>query len=203
MAPATAAQSSSRFQQRPRQPRVATARSAAAREAYGLTTSSAQSPSKATPRTLKPMSGATDLYGMCDARSAVSPLTGSRLSSSQALATASICGILNPRCWSRWLSGASMGRTPGNFWIEHCCFFCTAQQKSLDRAFLTMWSGGGSRMRFRAERCASLLRSGRTLTPTPLPEGEGLSVEALPAPRYSSTLKLKPFSPREKVAAAG
>ncbi len=35
-------------------------------------------------------------------------------------------------------------------------------------------AGGGSRMRVRAERCASLLRSARTLTPTPLPEGEGL-----------------------------
>jgi len=31
-------------------------------------------------------------------------------------------------------------------------------------------------MRVRAERCASLARSARTLTPTPLPRGEGLSV---------------------------
>ncbi len=31
-------------------------------------------------------------------------------------------------------------------------------------------------MRVRAERCASLFRSARTLTPTPLPEGEGLYV---------------------------
>jgi len=35
--------------------------------------------------------------------------------------------------------------------------------------------GGGSRMRVRAERCTSLLRSARTLTPTPLPEGEGIT----------------------------
>ena len=35
-------------------------------------------------------------------------------------------------------------------------------------------------MRVRPERCISLLRSARTLTPTPLPEGDGLSVEAFP-----------------------
>ena len=40
--------------------------------------------------------------------------------------------------------------------------------------------GGGSRMRVRAERCASLLRFARTLTPTPLPRGEGLNVAAFP-----------------------
>jgi len=40
--------------------------------------------------------------------------------------------------------------------------------------------GGGSRMRVRAKRCASLLRSARTLTPTPLPGGEGLRVAARP-----------------------
>ncbi|SFF49438.1 hypothetical protein SAMN02799615_03831 [Dyella marensis] len=62
--------------------------------------------------------------------------------------------------------------------------------------------GGGGRMRVRAERCASLFRSARTLTPTPLPEREGLYV-ALRTDGYSSASKMEPFSLREKVAAAG
>ena len=40
-------------------------------------------------------------------------------------------------------------------------------------AALRSEEGGGSRMRVRAEQCTSLLRSARTLTPTPLPAGEG------------------------------
>jgi len=47
-------------------------------------------------------------------------------------------------------------------------------------------------MRVRAERCTSLLRSARTLTPTPLPMGEGLSIPTtflnlqseIPLPQY-------------------
>jgi len=59
-------------------------------------------------------------------------------------------------------------------------------------------------MRVRAERCASLLRSARTLTPTPLPEGEGFYVVARTnAETLSSIFKVEPFSLREKVAAAG
>src|SRR5262245_1817842 len=41
-------------------------------------------------------------------------------------------------------------------------------------AALRSEEGGGSRMRVRPERDTSFLRSARTLTPTPLPEGEGL-----------------------------
>src|ERR1051325_4688269 len=47
------------------------------------------------------------------------------------------------------------------------------------RGALRSEEGGGSRMRVRAERCASLPRSARTLTPTPLPAGEGLHGAAL------------------------
>jgi len=58
-------------------------------------------------------------------------------------------------------------------------------------------------MRVRAERCTSLFRSARTLTPTPLPEGEGLCVAALTNVAAPLNLQTGTFSLREKVAAAG
>ena len=45
-------------------------------------------------------------------------------------------------------------------------------------AALRSEEGGGSRMRVRPERCTSLPRSARTLTPTPLPEGEGITTRS-------------------------
>ena len=71
-------------------------------------------------------------------------------------------------------------------------------------AALRSEEGGGSRMRIRPKRCTSPLRSARTLTPTPLPAGEGLSVATRTnAATASSTSRVEPFSLREKVAAAG
>jgi len=71
-------------------------------------------------------------------------------------------------------------------------------------AALRSEEGAGRRMRVRAERCTSLLRFARTLTPTPLPEGEGLCVVARTnAATLFSTSKVESFSLREKVAAAG
>ena len=70
-------------------------------------------------------------------------------------------------------------------------------------AALRSEEGAGRRMRVRAERCTSLLRFARTLTPTPLPEGEGLCVATHRRCGYPSISKLEPFSLREKVPAGG
>ena len=58
-------------------------------------------------------------------------------------------------------------------------------------------------MRVRAELCTSFLRSARTLTPTPLPEGEGLNVAAYTDATVFRNFQFGILLPREKVASAG